>query len=131
MANVAQEEPRFRVGGVVGLRKKQRPPGGVSLEDAVEEALCFGWIDSRLRHLDSRESVLRFTPRRPMSTWSPHNKARVRSLIERGLMTATGRPVVGRQRQAPGHEDAAHHRNGALGRSERVRYRVAAMAIFG
>lgn len=75
-------------------RKKKSGPPGISLEDAVEEALCYGWIDSRLRHLDSGESALRFTARRPMSTWAPRNKARVRSLIERGLMTATGLRVV-------------------------------------
>lgn len=71
--------------------------GGVqalSLDDAVEEALCYGWIDSRLRHLDTGETVLRFTPRRPTGTWSPRNKARVRSLIKRGLMTASGLRVV-------------------------------------
>ena len=66
----------------------------LSLDDAVEEALCYGWIDSRLRHLDTGETVLRFTPRRPGGTWSPRNKARVRSLIKRGLMTAAGLRVV-------------------------------------
>lgn len=75
-------------------RKRKGESPALSLDDAVEEALCYGWIDSRLRHLDSGETELRFTARRPMGTWSPRNKARVRSLIERGLMTSSGLRAV-------------------------------------
>jgi len=62
----------------------------LSLEDAVEEALCFGWIDSTLKPIDKDLSSLLFTPRRPKSVWSRHNKRRVASLIKRGLMTESG-----------------------------------------
>jgi len=66
----------------------------VSLADAVEEALCFGWIDGGLRALDDRRIMLRFTPRARGSTWSPPNKQRVERLIQRGLMTPAGRAVI-------------------------------------
>ncbi len=75
-------------------RKRRSSTGGVSLVDAVEEALCFGWIDSRLQPLDGRSSRLLFTPRRPRSAWAVGNKRRVASLTSRGLMTEAGLDVV-------------------------------------
>ena len=74
--------------------RKRSGTGGVSLVDAVEEALCFGWIDSRLQRLDGGESRLLFTPRRPGGTWAVANKRRVASLIRRRLMTEAGLAVV-------------------------------------
>lgn len=56
----------------------------------VEEALCFGWIDSRPAKLDDERSMLLLSPRKAGSPWSALNKERVASLIERGLMTAAG-----------------------------------------
>jgi uncharacterized protein YdeI (YjbR/CyaY-like superfamily) len=58
--------------------------------DAVEEALCFGWIDSLPRKLDDERAMLKFTPRKPKSTWSKLNKLRVKKLIKEGLMTQVG-----------------------------------------
>lgn len=66
----------------------------LTIEDAVEEALCFGWIDSTLHRLEAGRSALRFTPRRPDGAWSRANKDRVRDLIERGLMTEAGLKAV-------------------------------------
>lgn len=57
---------------------------------AVEEALCYGWIDSILKTVDSDRYAQRFTPRKPKSPWSPMNKERVRRLIRAGRMTASG-----------------------------------------
>ena len=62
----------------------------VSSDDVVEEALCFGWIDSQLRKLDADRSMIRLSPRKPGSTWSGVNKARVESLVARGLMAPAG-----------------------------------------
>jgi uncharacterized protein YdeI (YjbR/CyaY-like superfamily) len=62
----------------------------VSYDDAVEEALCFGWIDSVQRTLDDERSMLRFSSRKPKSVWSKLNKDRVERLIERGQMTPAG-----------------------------------------
>ena len=58
--------------------------------DAVEEALCFGWIDSIVKSLDDTRYMQLFTPRKPKSTWSRVNKERVARLIEQGLMAPAG-----------------------------------------
>ena len=59
-------------------------------QDAVEEALCFGWIDSTSRPLDEEKYMQRFTPRKPKSGWSNLNKQRIERMIEQGLMTTAG-----------------------------------------
>lgn len=58
--------------------------------DAVEEALCFGWIDSTTRPLDGEKYMQRFTPRKSKSGWSNLNKQRIQRMIEQSLMTAAG-----------------------------------------
>lgn len=62
--------------------------------DAVEEALCFGWIDSTQKKLPNGTTVQRFSPRRRNSAWSELNKARVRRLEHLGCMTNAGRAVL-------------------------------------
>ncbi len=57
--------------------KKSSRPDRLAYGDAVEEALCFGWIDSLVRRLDDARYVQLFTPRKPKSTWSRSNKFRV------------------------------------------------------
>jgi uncharacterized protein YdeI (YjbR/CyaY-like superfamily) len=81
---------------VVWLVRYGRHTGkaSLSLDDAVEEALCFGWIDGRVRRLDAERHALRFTPRRPGSIWSETNRARARRLIRAGLMTEAGLRLV-------------------------------------
>ena len=54
--------------------------------DAVEEALCFGWIDSTIKSLDKEHKIQRFTPRNPKSTYSQANKERVRWLLENKMI---------------------------------------------
>lgn len=61
---------------------------------AVEEALCFGWIDGIAKRMDAERSAQRFTPRRPKSNWTELNKERARRLIAAGLMTDAGRAVL-------------------------------------
>jgi uncharacterized protein YdeI (YjbR/CyaY-like superfamily) len=70
--------------------KKASGKPRVDYTDAVEEALCFGWIDSLPRKLDEQRAMLKFTPRKPGSAWSKLNKTRVEKLIDQGLMTAAG-----------------------------------------
>lgn len=70
--------------------KKQSGKPRVSYDEAVEEALCFGWIDSLPRKFDDERSKLLFTPRKPKSVWSKLNKTRIEKLIENGLMTEIG-----------------------------------------
>ncbi len=65
-----------------------------SYEDVVEEALCFGWIDSTVRTLDERFGLQLLTPRKPSSTWSASNKERLSRLIPAGMMTERGLRAV-------------------------------------
>jgi uncharacterized protein YdeI (YjbR/CyaY-like superfamily) len=61
-----------------------------SYNDAVEEALCFGWIDGLVNPVDGTYYKQLFTPRKPKSAWARSNKIRVARLIEEGLMTSAG-----------------------------------------
>jgi uncharacterized protein YdeI (YjbR/CyaY-like superfamily) len=72
------------------IHKKNSPGPGVGYEEAVEEALCFGWIDSKTISLDETRFKQIFTPRKPKSAWSRSNKERVARLIEQGLMMPAG-----------------------------------------
>ncbi|HJJ35644.1 MAG TPA: YdeI/OmpD-associated family protein, partial [Methanocorpusculum sp.] len=77
--------------------KKGRPQdisGILYYLDAVEEALCFGWIDSTFRMVAGVGQVQRFTPRGPKSHWSELNRERCRRLERLGLMTDAGRAVL-------------------------------------
>ena len=62
----------------------------ITYNDAVEEGLCFGWIDSLMRSVDERSYIQLFTPRKPKSKWSGLNKRRAEDLIKRKLMAAPG-----------------------------------------
>jgi uncharacterized protein YdeI (YjbR/CyaY-like superfamily) len=70
--------------------KKKAVQRCVGYEEAVEEALCFGWIDGLLRSVDEETFALRYTPRRKKSVWSETNKRRAERLIEDRRMTAAG-----------------------------------------
>ena len=70
--------------------KKSSRPDRLAYGDAVEEALCFGWIDSLVRSIDDARYVQLFTPRKPKSTWSRANKVRVERLLAEGLLAAAG-----------------------------------------
>lgn len=71
----------------------------VPYADAVEEALCFGWIDSLPRKLDAERSMLKFTPRKPKSVWSQLNKQRVAALIRAGQMMPAGLTAIQRAKE--------------------------------
>jgi uncharacterized protein YdeI (YjbR/CyaY-like superfamily) len=74
--------------------KKSSGQARLLYNDAVEEALCFGWIDSIVRTIDERRYMQKFTPRKPGSKWSPSNKARVEKLIGEGAMTRAGLAAI-------------------------------------
>jgi uncharacterized protein YdeI (YjbR/CyaY-like superfamily) len=80
-----------RDGGVwmISYKKATGKPF-VAYDDAVEEALCFGWVDSKPNKLDDARSMLWFAPRKGGSGWSKPNKERVERMIAAGLMTAVG-----------------------------------------
>lgn len=74
----------------MGLWKKHVSPRGLTWEDAVPEALCFGWIDSMAQRIDENAVRQRWTPRRPTSIWSSVNIAHVERLTAEGRMTPAG-----------------------------------------
>lgn len=70
--------------------KKNSKKSGVSYEEAVEEALSFGWIDSKVNAIDEERYMQVFTPRKRGSIWSKINKQRVKKIIEEGIITPAG-----------------------------------------
>lgn len=70
--------------------KKAAGKPTLTYDEAVEEALCFGWVDSKGGKLDEQRTMLWFAPRRPGSGWSKPNKERIEKLLEAGLMAAAG-----------------------------------------
>ena len=76
---------------VVLSRSKNPPSGVLPYLDVVEEALCFGWIDSTLKKLPDGRLAQRLSPRRPRSHWTQLNIERCLNLEDRGLMTPAGR----------------------------------------
>jgi uncharacterized protein YdeI (YjbR/CyaY-like superfamily) len=62
----------------------------IKYEEAVEEALCFGWIDSVVKRIDDEKHMQKYTPRKDKSNWSAKNKIRVEKLIQEGFMTEHG-----------------------------------------
>ena len=74
----------------MGLFKKHVSPRGLTWEDAVPEALCFGWIDSRAERIDDESVRQRWTPRRRTSVWSQVNIDLVAKLTEEGRMRPAG-----------------------------------------
>jgi uncharacterized protein YdeI (YjbR/CyaY-like superfamily) len=74
----------------VGFFKKSSGKPGISYQQALDEALCYGWIDGLTKRLDDTSYTVRFTPRRPRSNWSQVNIERVGHLFSLGLMRAAG-----------------------------------------
>jgi uncharacterized protein YdeI (YjbR/CyaY-like superfamily) len=74
--------------------KKAAPVRTVTYGEAVEEALCFGWIDGQARGLDEHFYLQRFTPRRKRSVWSQINREKATGLIESGRMAPAGHAQV-------------------------------------
>lgn len=74
--------------------KKESGKQRYTKTDALEEALCFGWIDSLVQTIDEERFMQKFTPRKPNSQWSNLNKKHVERLEQRGLMTSVGRALV-------------------------------------
>lgn len=79
---------------LVYYRKSSGKPR-ISYNDSVDEALCFGWIDSTQKKMDEDRLAQRFTPRRPGSKTSEMNKARARRLVREHRMTPAGLAVIG------------------------------------
>jgi uncharacterized protein YdeI (YjbR/CyaY-like superfamily) len=91
----------------LALTRKGGTVTTLTWQQAVDEALCFGWIDGQARKGDHEASWIRFTPRRPRSIWSQRNVANVARLEEQGRMLPPGRAAV-EAAQADGRWAAAY-----------------------
>jgi uncharacterized protein YdeI (YjbR/CyaY-like superfamily) len=80
--------------------KKHTGLPSLSYDDAVQEALCFGWIDSLMKSIDDRFHMQMFTPRKPKSAWSTTNKTRLAKLTAAGLMAPAGLAAVEQAKQS-------------------------------
>jgi uncharacterized protein YdeI (YjbR/CyaY-like superfamily) len=76
------------------FHKKHTGIDCVPYEDSVEEALCFGWVDSLIKQLDADRYARKYTPRKATSVWSESNKARADKMIRAGLMTDVGLALI-------------------------------------
>jgi uncharacterized protein YdeI (YjbR/CyaY-like superfamily) len=92
---------------LVYAKKHSRLPS-LTYNDAVEEALCFGWIDSKINPVDDTFYMQVFTPRKLKSAWSALNRTRVERLLAAGLMTTAGLAVVNAAKNS-GTWDAMKH----------------------
>ena len=83
--------------------KKHTGKACVSYDEAVEEALCFGWVDTTVKTIDANRYQQRFTPRKPTSAWSASNIERARRMLAAGKMMAAGKAAFDghEQRVAP------------------------------
>jgi len=81
-------------GGVWLLFGKTGGPKTIRADEALEEALCFGWIDGQMQSIDDKTYMKYFSIRRKNSKWSDKNKALVESLEKRGIMTDYGRTKI-------------------------------------
>lgn len=86
-------------GGVWLLFGKKGGPTTLSANEALEEALCYGWIDGRMQSLDHTSYKKYFARRSPQSNWSDKNKKLAQSLIEKGLMAEQGMAAIERARK--------------------------------
>ncbi len=76
------------------IYKKASGKQGVTYQQLVEVALCYGWIDGLAKGIDAEKHAQRFSPRRPRSNWTETNKAIARRLIAEGRMTDAGRAAL-------------------------------------
>lgn len=84
--------------------KKGSGRSGISLSEAIEEALCFGWVDSQMKGIDAASYALRFTPRGRRSSWSTRNRELARQLIADGRMSERGQAAL----PSDWHDRATH-----------------------
>ena len=76
------------------IHKKHLDAEALKYEDALEEAIRWGWIDGKLRSIDDKTHIIRFTPRRSDSVWSEHNRTRAERIMKAGEMTEHGKKTV-------------------------------------
>jgi uncharacterized protein YdeI (YjbR/CyaY-like superfamily) len=102
-----EQEQAGSAGIWLKIAKKGSGVESVSYAEALEVALCFGWIDSQKRGFDEKHFLQRFTPRRPRGRWSRINREKAEGLIESGRMRPAGLAEV-EAAQADGRWEAAY-----------------------
>lgn len=101
-------------GGVrLQLRKKTSSAPGITWQEALDVALCYGWIDGQAGRFDDDYTLQAFTPRRKNSPWSQINQGHVARLIDEGRMTAAGQAEIDRAK-ADGRWEAAYRQKDAV-----------------
>jgi uncharacterized protein YdeI (YjbR/CyaY-like superfamily) len=105
------------------LHKGRAAASTLTYNDAVEEALCFGWIDGVRRSLDESRYVHRMSPRRTGSQWSERNKARAERMLDAGLIAPSGLAAI-EEAKRNGNWSAPVHRPPALPMPEELESRL-------
>jgi uncharacterized protein YdeI (YjbR/CyaY-like superfamily) len=111
---------------IVGYYKRGTGRAGMSWPESVDAALCFGWIDGVRKRIDEHSYQIRFTPRKPQSTWSAINVERVRVLTRAGRMREAGLKAYSHRREKKTKIYSYEQENAAtLEESEERRFRKA------
>jgi uncharacterized protein YdeI (YjbR/CyaY-like superfamily) len=112
----------------VGFWKKASGKGGITYPEALDEALCYGWIDGVRRSLDEDSYTIRFSPRKPTSNWSAVNIARVQELIASGRMRQPGLEAFERRDRSRSNAYSFEQADVALPRADQRTFRANAEA---
>jgi uncharacterized protein YdeI (YjbR/CyaY-like superfamily) len=83
----------------------------ISYEEAIEHALCYGWIDSKAKSRDTLSSYLKFTPRGPKSSWGKRNRERAAGMIEKGMMREPGQKMIDLAKEKGKWEESENQQN--------------------
>jgi uncharacterized protein YdeI (YjbR/CyaY-like superfamily) len=112
----------------VGFWKKASGKGGITYPEALDEALCYGWIDGVRRSIDEDSYTIRFSPRKPTSNWSAVNIARVQELIASGRMRQPGLEAFERRDRSRSNAYSFEQADVALPRADQRTLRANAEA---
>jgi uncharacterized protein YdeI (YjbR/CyaY-like superfamily) len=109
----------------VGYYKKGTGKPSITWPESVDQALCFGWIDGIRKSIDADSYMIRFTPRKPDSTWSAVNIKKVQDLTEQGLMHPAGiRAFENRKEAKSGVYSYEQRENAALSKEQEQQFRA-------
>jgi uncharacterized protein YdeI (YjbR/CyaY-like superfamily) len=102
-----EENHEFQKEVWVVIYKKKTGRNGLKYPEAVEEAICFGWIDSKMQSVDISRFRQRFSPRKKNSIWSKSNKETAETMVQKGKMTPAGFEAIA-EAKSNGKWDAAY-----------------------
>lgn len=108
----------------VGFLKKATGQPSITWPEAVDEALCYGWIDGVRQSLGSESYVIRFTPRKPASIWSAINIARVEALTAEGRMQPAGLAAFARRSDKKSRVYSFEQKEIALAKDDEAEFRA-------